>query len=46
MNTEDVMEWVKIADDDFDSAKILNSAVRKHCEVICLIDDFLSAQSE
>jgi len=35
MNIEDVMEWIKIADDDFDSAEILNQAFRKHNEIIC-----------
>ena len=25
MNAEDVMEWVKIAEDDFDSAEILKT---------------------
>ena len=35
MNIEDVMEWIKIADDDFDSAEILNKAFRKHNEIIC-----------
>ncbi|MDR2886779.1 MAG: HEPN domain-containing protein [Bacteroidales bacterium] len=35
MNIEDVAEWIKIADDDFDSAQILNQAVRKHYEIIC-----------
>jgi HEPN domain-containing protein len=35
MNIEDVIEWIKIADDDFDSAEILNEAFRKHYEIIC-----------
>ncbi|MDR2574902.1 MAG: HEPN domain-containing protein [Treponema sp.] len=35
MNIEDVMEWIEIADDDFDSAEILNQAFRKHNEIIC-----------
>jgi HEPN domain-containing protein len=35
MNIEDVMEWFQIADDDFDSAKILSEAFRKHNEIIC-----------
>jgi HEPN domain-containing protein len=35
MEIEDVMEWVQLADDDFDSAKILNEAIRKHNEIIC-----------
>jgi len=37
MNINDVKEWMLIADDDFDSAKILNEAVRKHMEVICYL---------
>ncbi|GHT83700.1 hypothetical protein FACS189467_9090 [Bacteroidia bacterium] len=37
MNTDDVIEWLQIADDDFDSAQILNKAVRKHNEVICYL---------
>jgi len=37
MNTEDVKEWLTIADNDFDSAKILNEAVRKHFEIICYL---------
>ena len=41
MNINDVKEWMIIADDDFDSAKILNESVRKHREVIC----YLCAQS-
>jgi HEPN domain-containing protein len=35
MNIEDVLEWIEIADNDFDSAMILNKAVRKHYEIIC-----------
>ena len=35
MNNKDVKEWIEIADSDFDSAKILNAAVRKHNEIIC-----------
>ena len=35
MNNEEVKEWFEIADSDFDSAKILNEAVRKHYEIIC-----------
>ncbi|MDR3171537.1 MAG: HEPN domain-containing protein [Treponema sp.] len=35
MEIEDVMEWVQLADDDFDSAVLLNEAVRKHNEIIC-----------
>jgi HEPN domain-containing protein len=35
MNIDDVMEWMKLADDDFDSAKILNESIRKHYEIIC-----------
>jgi HEPN domain-containing protein len=41
MNTEDVIEWITIAENDFYSAKILNEAVRKPFEVIC----YLCAQS-
>jgi HEPN domain-containing protein len=35
MEIEDVMEWIQLADDDFDSAKLLNEAVRRHYEIIC-----------
>ena len=35
MNIEDVAEWIKIADADFDSAEILNQSFRKHNEIIC-----------
>jgi HEPN domain-containing protein len=35
MEIDDVIEWLRLADDDFDSAKLLNDAVRKHCEIIC-----------
>jgi HEPN domain-containing protein len=35
MDIKDVIEWFMIADEDFDSAKILNEAVRKHKEIIC-----------
>ncbi|MDR2717779.1 MAG: HEPN domain-containing protein [Treponema sp.] len=37
MNISDVKEWMIIADDDFDSAKILNESFRKHMEVICYL---------
>ena len=37
MNINDVKEWMIIADDDFDSAKILNDAARKHMEIICYL---------
>jgi HEPN domain-containing protein len=37
MHIEDVREWLKIADDDFDSAKILNESTRKHYEIICYL---------
>ena len=37
MVIEDVIEWIQIAESDFDSAKILNEAVRKHYEVICYL---------
>jgi HEPN domain-containing protein len=35
MDIKDVVEWFMIADEDFDSAKILNKAVHKHMEIIC-----------
>jgi HEPN domain-containing protein len=35
MDIEDVMEWIQLAEDDFDSAKILNKSIRKHYEIIC-----------
>ena len=35
MNTEEVKEWMTIADCDFDSAKILNEAARRYYEIIC-----------
>jgi HEPN domain-containing protein len=35
MDIKDVIEWFAIADEDFDSAKILNEAVCKHKEIIC-----------
>jgi len=35
MNTEEVKEWMELADCDFDSAKILNNATRRHYEIIC-----------
>ncbi|MCL2722515.1 MAG: HEPN domain-containing protein [Treponema sp.] len=35
MNIDDVMEWLEIADNDFDSAILLNEAARKHYEIIC-----------
>ena len=35
MNIEDALEWLQIADDDYDSAKILNESPRKHYEIIC-----------
>ncbi|MDR1287454.1 MAG: HEPN domain-containing protein [Treponema sp.] len=35
MKIKDVIEWMQIADDDFDSAKILNESARKHYEIIC-----------
>ena len=35
MNIEDVKEWMEIADNDFDSAILLNESVRKHYEIIC-----------
>ena len=35
MNNEEAREWMTIADSDLDSAKILNNAAHKHCEIIC-----------
>jgi HEPN domain-containing protein len=35
MDDEEVKEWLRLADDDFDSAKILNESIRKHGEIIC-----------
>jgi HEPN domain-containing protein len=35
MKIKDVIEWMQIADDDFDSAKILHESDRKHYEIIC-----------
>jgi HEPN domain-containing protein len=37
MNSEDVKEWIEIADEDLYSAKLLNEAVRKPVEVICYL---------
>ena len=37
MNINDVKEWMIIADDDFDSAIILNASIKKHMEVICYL---------
>jgi HEPN domain-containing protein len=37
MKIDDVKDWIQIADDDFDSAKILNDAERKHFEIICYL---------
>jgi HEPN domain-containing protein len=37
MKIKDVMEWLQIADDDLDSAVLLNGAVRKHNEIICYL---------
>ena len=35
MNIDDVKEWFRIADTDFDSANLLNESVRRHFEIIC-----------
>jgi HEPN domain-containing protein len=35
MNSEDVKEWMQLADEDLYSAKILNEAVRRPLEIIC-----------
>ena len=37
MNNEEVKEWLEVADRDFDSALLLNEAVRRHYEVICYL---------
>jgi HEPN domain-containing protein len=37
VNNKDVNEWLIMADDDFDSANILNGSVRKHNEIICYL---------
>jgi HEPN domain-containing protein len=35
MEIETALEWLNFAEADFDSAKILNDAHRKHNEIIC-----------
>jgi HEPN domain-containing protein len=35
MKIKDVIDWIQIADDDIDSAKILNEAAHRHYENIC-----------
>jgi len=35
MNIANVKEWLKLADNDFDSAILLSEAQRKHHEIIC-----------
>jgi HEPN domain-containing protein len=35
MNIEDATEWITLADNDFDSAKLLNDSVRRHYDIIC-----------
>jgi HEPN domain-containing protein len=35
MGLRDVREWVQIAEEDLDAAKFLNTAYRKHIEIIC-----------
>jgi HEPN domain-containing protein len=35
MNDKEVAEWFEFADDDFESAKILNASVRRPHEIIC-----------
>ncbi|MDR1316321.1 MAG: HEPN domain-containing protein [Spirochaetales bacterium] len=37
MHSEDVKDWLRIGDEDFDSARILNESARKHCEIICYL---------
>ena len=35
MSIKDATEWFQLADNDFDSAKLLDEAVRRHYEIIC-----------
>jgi HEPN domain-containing protein len=35
MSLEDATEWIIIADNDYDSAKLLNESIRKHYDIIC-----------
>ncbi|MDR1910157.1 MAG: HEPN domain-containing protein [Spirochaetaceae bacterium] len=35
MNDKEVAEWFEFADDDFESAKILNGSARRPHEIIC-----------
>jgi HEPN domain-containing protein len=37
MNLDDAILWFYKADADFDSAKILNNAEKKHTEIICYL---------
>jgi len=37
MNLDDTVLWFYKADADFDAAKILNDAYRKHTEIICYL---------
>ncbi|MDR0447482.1 MAG: HEPN domain-containing protein [Treponema sp.] len=37
MNLNDTIQWLNKADDDYDAAKILNGAHKKHNEIICYL---------
>lgn len=37
MNNEDIKEWIRLAENDLYSAKILNESVRKPYEVVCYL---------
>jgi len=37
MNLNDTAQWFDKADKDYDAAKILNNAYRKHTEIICYL---------
>ena len=37
MNLNDTAQWFDKADKDYDAAKILNDAYKKHTEIICYL---------
>jgi HEPN domain-containing protein len=37
MNLKDTIQWFHKADEDYDAAKILNDAFKKHNEIICYL---------
>jgi len=37
MNLNEIIQWFSKADDDYDAAKILNNAYKKHTEIICYL---------